>query len=78
MSLSSKELEYLIFGTERQRRFTQDSPVLPDVWLEYNRKPGEPIDLLLTPYKNRPPSELYKKLRERLRAEDKEFPARKR
>lgn len=78
MSLSSKELEYLIFGTERQRRFTQDSPVLPDVWLEYNRKPGEPIDLLLTPYKGRPPAELYKKLRERLRAEDKEFPGRKR
>ncbi|HEV2845727.1 MAG TPA: hypothetical protein VG477_12825, partial [Thermoanaerobaculia bacterium] len=74
MSLSDKELEYLIFGTERQRRFTQDSPVLPDVWLEYNRKPGEPIDLLLTPFKGRPPSELYKKLRERLRQEDEAFP----
>lgn len=74
MSLSNKELEYLIFGTERQRRFTQDSPVLPDVWLEYNQKPGEPIDLLLTPYKGRPPSELYKKLRQRMRLEDEAFP----
>ncbi|HEX6900303.1 MAG TPA: S8 family peptidase [Thermoanaerobaculia bacterium] len=78
MSLSSKELEYLIFGTERQRRFTQDSPVLPDVWLEYNAKPGQPIDLLLTPYKNTPPSDLYKKLRERLRLEDEESPGRRR
>jgi serine protease AprX len=79
MLLSDKEIEYLIFGTERQRRFTQDSPVLPDVWLEYNKVgPDEPIDLLLTPYKNRPPSELYKKLRERLRAEDEARPDKKR
>jgi serine protease AprX len=71
MLLADKEIEYLIFGTERQRRFTQDSPVLPDVWLEYNKVgPDTQIDLLLTPYKNRQPSELYKKLRERLRAED--------
>ncbi len=78
MLLSEKEIEYLIFGTERQRRFTQDSPVLPDVWLEYNKTgPDEPVDLLLTPYKNRQPSELYKKLRERLRAEDEIRPGKK-
>jgi hypothetical protein len=28
-------LEDLTFGSGRVRRFTQDSPVLPDVWLEY-------------------------------------------
>jgi serine protease AprX len=79
MLLSDKEIEYLIFGTERQRRFTQDSPVLPDVWLEYNKVgPDTQIDLLLTPYKNRQPSELYKKLRERLRAEDAIRPDKKR
>lgn len=79
MLLSDKEIEYLIFGTERQRRFTQDSPVLPDVWLEYNKVgPDAQIDLLLTPYKNRQPSELYKKLRERLRAEDAIRPDKKR
>lgn len=79
MMLSEKEIEYLIFGTERQRRFTQDSPVLPDVWLEYNKTgPDTAIDLLLTPYKNRQPSELYKKLRERLRVEDEIRPDKKR
>ncbi|HSG38730.1 MAG TPA: S8 family serine peptidase, partial [Thermoanaerobaculia bacterium] len=79
MLLSEKEIEYLIFGTERQRRFTQDSPVLPDVWLEYNNKgPDEPVDLLLTPYKSRQPSELFRKLRERLRAEDEIRPDKKR
>jgi subtilisin family serine protease len=66
MSLSPKMMEQLIFGTERQRRFTQDSPVLPDVWLEYNEKPNEPVDLLLTPYRDGQPAELFKQLRERL------------
>jgi len=43
----------LIYGDDR-RRFTQDSPVLPDVWLEYaeigkDTKKKE-VPLLLTPY----------------------------
>lgn len=25
----------LIYGGDASRRFTQDSPVLPDVWLEF-------------------------------------------
>ena len=28
-------VEQLMFGSGRVRRFTQDTPVLPDVWLEY-------------------------------------------
>jgi hypothetical protein len=34
-TISRKLIEDLMFGTGRVRRFTQDSPVLPDVWLEY-------------------------------------------
>ncbi len=34
-------MEQLLFGTGRARRFTQDSPVLPDVWLEYAKQPAE-------------------------------------
>lgn len=67
MSLSRELIEILIFGTERQRRFTQDSPVLPDVWLEYNKKPGQDVDLLLTPYRDGQPAELYTRLRARLK-----------
>ena len=33
-------MEQLLFGTGRARRFTQDSPVLPDVWLEYAKQPA--------------------------------------
>jgi len=34
-------MEQLMFGTGRVRRFTQDSPVLPDVWLEYTKAPHD-------------------------------------
>ena len=55
-------MEQLLFGTGRARRFTQDSPVLPDVWLEYAKQPADgiapaaaepfpPLKLLLTPYR---------------------------
>ena len=33
----------------RSRRFTQDSPILPDVWLAYAASPSEPQDLLVNP-----------------------------
>ena len=33
--LDRKLMEQLMFGTGTVRRFTQDSPVLPDVWLQY-------------------------------------------
>ena len=39
--LDRKLMEQLMFGTGRVRRFTQDSPVLPDVWLEYAKAPEE-------------------------------------
>jgi hypothetical protein len=35
-------MDQLLFGTGRARRFTQDSPVLPDVWLEYAKQPVAP------------------------------------
>jgi subtilisin family serine protease len=34
-------MEQLLFGVGRARRFTQDSPVLPDVWLEYAKQPTD-------------------------------------
>ena len=48
MPLSNDELETLIYGSGPGRRFTQDSPVMPDVWLEYGRT-SDRVDLLLTP-----------------------------
>ena len=41
-------LEGLIL--RNQMRFTQDSPILPDVWLAYGLDPKQPHELLLTPH----------------------------
>ncbi len=42
--------EKLIYGHEFAGRFTQDSPILPDVWIKCAKEPGERHDLLITPY----------------------------
>jgi hypothetical protein len=52
MKLKREEVISLIYGDGGVRRFTQDSPVLPDVWIAYAEAPGEQQDLLLTPYLN--------------------------
>lgn len=50
MKLEFKNLGPWIFGEEQLKRFTQDSPVMPDVWLQYGRDPDEDIELLLEPH----------------------------
>jgi len=42
MELSPVLVEQLIYGAESQRRRTQDSPVLPDVWAYYATPSAEP------------------------------------
>jgi serine protease AprX len=64
MPLSSAELQELIYGAGPGRRFTQDSPVMPDVWLAYGQ--GEPVDLLLTPHTGTTPGALAAELQARL------------
>jgi serine protease AprX len=46
------DLEAWIYGPLSERRFTQDSPVLPEVWRRYAEQPGERQDLLLTPHQH--------------------------
>src|SRR5262245_66653359 len=78
-------MERLMFGVGRVRRFTQDTPILPDVWLEYAKGPGDaasrltartdphdehpPVKLLLTPLRESGAGELSRVLRERLPVE---------
>jgi hypothetical protein len=64
--LTRQQIEELIFGTDRFRRFTQDSPILPDVWIGYARELDQPLDLLLTPRREATPAELSRALRARL------------
>jgi serine protease AprX len=55
MDVSSRALvELILLGPTNDRRQLQDSPVLGDVWIAFAAKPAEPIDLLITPYKDRP------------------------
>lgn len=60
-------VENLMFGTGRVRRFTQDSPVLPDVWLAFAGALEDDsvvpsrhgaVHLLLTPYRDTPPGKV--------------------
>jgi len=44
-------VEFILLGPEDDRRQLQDSPILGDVWVEYARNPGTPLELLITPYK---------------------------
>jgi subtilisin family serine protease len=67
VALSERLLDQLIFGDGGPRRFTQDSPVYPDVWRAYASRPHEPLDLLLTPHERHRAGELACALRERLR-----------
>jgi serine protease AprX len=54
MSVSSRALIELVFlGPTNNRRQLQDSPVLGDVWIAFASKPAEPMDLLITPNKDR-------------------------
>jgi serine protease AprX len=65
MVLTSGELQDLIYGAGPGRRFTQDSPVMPDVWLAYGQTTG-PVDLLLTPHTGTTPAALAAELQARL------------
>ncbi|HEX2223303.1 MAG TPA: S8 family serine peptidase [Thermoanaerobaculia bacterium] len=62
-------LKDLMYGRGPVKRFTQDSPVMPDVWLAYGENPRARVDLLLTPHIRSSAGELYAKVWQRLREE---------
>ncbi len=76
--ISRKAMEQLMLGAGRTRRFTQDTPILPDVWLRYAglETPdedkgassfGDPQKLLLAPHRDAPAGEVRRELAERLK-----------
>jgi serine protease AprX len=68
--MQREQVEDLIYGDPSQRqRFTQDFPVLPDVWIAYGEKPNQRVELLLTPHTRSDAPILARALRERLTAE---------
>ena len=67
--LNRKDLETLIYGEGGRRRFTQDSPVLPDVWFEFGANLTGKVDLLLNPHYEASPGRVAQLVEERLRKE---------
>ena len=75
--LDRRLMEQLMFGAGRVRRFTQDSPVLPDVWLQYMNEgvdegsadPYPAVKLLLTPFREAGAGEVRRVLHQRLVAD---------
>ena len=66
MSDKEKSFEKILFGEKgRLRRFTQDTPVMLDVWFNYVRKPDDDQDLLITPHWDYKSGELSRGLSKR-------------
>jgi hypothetical protein len=70
-TIEREELEHLIYRHNGPERFTQDSPVMPDVWFEFGKNPTARIDLLLNPHYEKSPGQVAKAVAERLEAEQK-------
>jgi len=66
MAIERVLLEGILFGTGEGRRWTQDSPVLPDVWLAFGEDPRAGLDLLLTPHRSTRAGAVATALRTRL------------
>jgi hypothetical protein len=68
MAVTSRALvEFVLLGPTNDRRQLQDSPILGDVWVAYAAKPAAPMDLLITPYKERPAGPVASLIAKRIR-----------
>lgn len=68
--MERERIEELFYGRpEHQRRFTQDFPILPDVWIAYGRSPGDRLELLLSPHNESDAATVASALRQRLEYE---------
>ncbi|MEP4038993.1 S8 family serine peptidase [Pseudophaeobacter sp.] len=56
----------ILYGSPNGRRFTQDSPVLPEVWAKYAEEPGLAVPGLIVPRKSHQAHHVADELYERL------------
>src|SRR3954471_19369569 len=71
--MKRERIQDIIHSGRLPRRFTQDTPILPDVWIEYAVHPGERKRLLITPWQgpgrfHTTPGQLSVVVRRRLQA----------
>jgi subtilisin family serine protease len=64
--LPERLVNALVFETFGDQRYTQDSPIMPEVWVRYAHAPRQPLDVLLTPQSGDSPSQLASRLAKRL------------
>jgi len=64
--LSQDRVNALIFATFGDQRYTQDSPIMPEVWVSYAAAPRQSLDVLLTPQSGDSPSKLASRVAKRL------------
>src|SRR5688500_4439495 len=62
--------ERLVYHSSQGRRFTQQSPVMPAVWMHYGMNPGQRLDLLMEPDWHYTPAQLADMLAARLRLDE--------
>ncbi|MDB4938572.1 MAG: serine peptidase [Labilithrix sp.] len=65
MPIAREIVEKHIFGGPEERRFTQDSPIMPDVWIAFGAA-TERRDLLFSPHRDSTPARLAEAIRSRL------------
>jgi subtilisin family serine protease len=61
--------ESLVYHTVDRQRFTQQSPVMPDVWISYGLEPGKKQELLMVPHWHHTAGDLALALKGRLAAD---------
>ena len=65
--MEREQIYRLLFGDEPSQRFTQDSPILPEVWVAYlEGTQPHPVDLLLNPHRQSTSGALHVALKKRL------------
>lgn len=64
--ITPKIVNDILFGTGEKRRYSQDTPILPDVWHRIAANPAAPLDLLISPRQSYSAVEVLMELVDRL------------
>lgn len=66
LEVAPQLLNRLIYGADGERRHTQDTAVMPDVWFELGKDPAAVCRLLLVPDRSSTPGQVHEQLSEAL------------
>ena len=67
-SIDQDLLLHILYGSPAGRRFTQDTPVLPEVWLHYARDSGKSVKGLIVPRNDHQAHHVAEELHQRIKA----------